>query len=385
MAVEDGPAHIGSSAHHARLAQFNASTLASRVKELTLHHPSHNKGTIYTLPVADIEDQQHGIAGNVHGSVEIFTHTEALQYLDTAIPLAPQRTVEPTQMKAKRRDTITGSVPPNAMLWTCTLCDREMQESSKDKHLAGKAHARKLISEPSTALALPVVNCTPSGTSEVNKTKENRIAKSKSTASRQLRSWTCPSCSVVVTSRQRVSHSCSRSDPKPSTNDGPLDNFFHTYHSFHYDACIPPAISFESLQTHLQKRHKWSRKGPECKELWHRYQAALTQEFNLWFGVEDDLDAWHSLCRAVRITPLPTTNELCRLSVRGRHVNIIDLIEWGRSGGKHVRIFRTVKELSDYSYTSQKIYSKQAVDELEAGAVLKYLLRPLSTAQYWDE
>ncbi|KAL8981836.1 MAG: hypothetical protein Q9177_005453 [Variospora cf. flavescens] len=273
-------------------------------------------------------------------------------------------------MKAKRRDTITGSVPPNAMLWTCTLCDREMQESSKDKHLAGKAHARKLISEPSTALALPVVNCTPSGTSEVNKTKDNRIAKSKSTDSRQSRSWTCPSCSVVVKSRQRVSHSCSRSDPKPSTNDGPLDNFFHTYHSFHYDACMPPAISFESLQTYLQKRHKWSRKGPECKELWHRYQAALTQEFNLWFGVEDDLDAWHSLCRA---------------SVRGRHVNIIDLIEWGRSGGKHVRIFRTIKELSDYSFASQKIYSKKEVDELEAGAVLKYLLRPLAAAQYLDE
>ncbi|KAL8653158.1 MAG: hypothetical protein Q9210_002259 [Variospora velana] len=385
MAVEDGPAHICSSAHHARLAQFNASTLASRVKELTLHHPTHNKESMSTLPVVDIRDQQYGITGNAHASVEILTHTEVSQYLISAIPLALQRTVEPTQTKAKLWDTIPGSVPPSAVLWTCTLCNREMQESSKVDHLAGKAHAKKLISEPSTVLVLPHVDCTPSGTSEVNKTKEKRIAKSKSTASRQLQSWTCPSCSIVVTSRQRVSHSCSSSDPKPSTNDGPLDNFFHTYHSFHYDAGIPPAISFESLQTHLQKRHKWSRKGPECKELWHHYQAALTQEFNLWFGFEDDLDAWHSLCRAVRITPLPTTNELCRLSVRGRHVNIIDLIEWGRSGGKHVQIFRTVKELSDYSYNSQKIYSKQAVDEMEAGAVLKHLLRPLEAAQYWDE
>lgn len=310
MAVEDGPAHIGSSAHHARLAQFNACTLASRVKELTLHHSSLNKGSMSTLPVAEIRDQQYGTTGNARVSVEILTHPEVLQYLDSAIPLALQRTVEPTQMKAKRLDTISGSVPSSAVLWTCTLCDREMQESSKDDHLAGKAHARKLISEPSTVLVLPHVNCTPSGTSEVKKIKENRIAKSKSTASRELRSRTCPSCSVVFTSRP---HSCSRSNTKPSTNDGRLDNFFHTYHSFHYDACIPPAISFESLQTHLQKRHKWSRKGPECKELWHHYQAALTQEFNLWFGVEDDLDAWHSLCRAVRITPLPTTNELCLL------------------------------------------------------------------------
>lgn len=68
-------------------------------------------------------------------------------------------------------------------------------------------------------------------------------------------------------------------------------------------------------------------------------------------------------------------------SVRGRHVNIIDLIEWGRCGGKYVEVFRTVKDLSDYSYDSQKIYSKEAVDKLEAGAVLKHLLRPIRAAQ----
>ena len=312
MAVEDGPVHIGSGAHQARLAEFNASILASRIEELTLLHPSHHKESISSLPVVHISDQQYGITGYAQVSAEIFTHTEVSRYLTSAIPLALQRTVEPTQIKAKLWDAVTRSAPPSAALWTCTLCDREMQDVSKVDHLAGKAHARKLISEPTTVLVPLHVNSTISGTSEVKNPKEKRIAKSNSTASRQLQSRICPSCSAVITSRQRTSHSCSSSDPRPSTNDGPLDEFFHIYHSFHYDASIPPGISFESLQTHLRKRHKWSRESPECKELWHHYQAALTQEFNLWFGVEDDLDAWHSLCRAVRITPLPKTSELCR-------------------------------------------------------------------------
>ncbi|CAF9942262.1 hypothetical protein IMSHALPRED_003442, partial [Imshaugia aleurites] len=71
-------------------------------------------------------------------------------------------------------------------------------------------------------------------------------------------------------------------------------------------------------------------------------------------------------------------------AVRGRHVNIIDLIEWGRRHRNHVQIFPTVKKLSDYSFESRKIFSKDMVDELEAEAVLKHLLRPLEAARHWD-
>jgi len=39
----------------------------------------------------------------------------------------------------------------------------------------------------------------------------------------------------------------------------------------------------------------------------------LIQEFNLWFGVENDLNAWYFLCRALRITSPFTICELCRL------------------------------------------------------------------------
>lgn len=43
-----------------------------------------------------------------------------------------------------------------------------------------------------------------------------------------------------------------------------------------------------------------------------------------------------------------------RLGVRARHVNMVDLIENGRSQGKPVLIFRSVEELSDYTRESAK-------------------------------
>lgn len=308
MAVEDGPAHIGSDDHKARLGQFNASTLAFRIKELTV-----SKEFTSILPVAHTKDPQCGITDCAHVSAETFTHTTSSQYLASATPLTHQRTVKPTQTEPKKlSDAVTVSGPSRAVLWICTLCNRKMQDISKVDHLAGKSHARRLISNPSAGLIPLHVNSSISGTSEAIKTKKKRIAKPTFTASRLLPSWTCMACNVIVTIQQKASHSCFSSDSKPLISDGSLDEFFNFYHSFRYDASTSPAISFASLQDHLRKRHKWPRDNRECKELWHRYQVALTQEFNLWFGVEDDLDAWHSLCRAVRITPLPTTCELCR-------------------------------------------------------------------------
>jgi hypothetical protein len=65
--------------------------------------------------------------------------------------------------------------------------------------------------------------------------------------------------------------------------------------------------------------------------------------------------------------------------IHGRHVNIVDLIQWARKGETgEVQIFRTVKELSDYSYDNNKIYRR---DKLGKGAVLTHLLRLLSEAR----
>jgi hypothetical protein len=65
-------------------------------------------------------------------------------------------------------------------------------------------------------------------------------------------------------------------------------------------------------------------------------------------------------------------------------VNLVDLIEWGRNGGegggKKVRVFHSVEELSEYSKETKKIFRNDlAEDADEGGVVLRHLLRRLFT------
>jgi hypothetical protein len=113
----------------------------------------------------------------------------------------------------------------------------------------------------------------------------------------------------------------------------------------------------------------------------------------MWYGAENDLTAWHVLCRAIGVEPLPKTCEQCeevgdRVMKFGRfmltrvigctegHVNIVDLIEWGRSGSEEkVQTFRDVAELRAYTKETRKIF-RNTFDE-GGNVVLRHLLRKI--------
>jgi hypothetical protein len=291
MAVNNGLSHITSEDHMACMLQYNARALAYRLEELSSTLAEESKSTLAELV---------GFPGVRNVFAEKGTPGGTLSYINF---FSIQTDIKPPQSTPRLLNAV-GVSSPAVALWTCELCNRIMQENSKLDHLVGKAHAKKLMSESLTSKT-PVM--------PANKASRRTNTKLDSFVEPPLRNWTCPACNFVFAIQEKTHHRCSSSESKPSTIDGPLDKFFRSYPSFRYDPSKPPAISFARLQNHLQQRHGWAHRGPETDELWHRYQAVLTQEFNLWFGVEDDLDAWHSLCRALRITSLPTTCELCRL------------------------------------------------------------------------
>jgi len=280
MGVDDGPSHLGSDDHIAHLSDFNTRALASRLEELTLIYPtpSEQSTSFLSVPI--------GFRGLGHVPAENSPPWRIWSYPEFASSMI-QTEVKPAYT------TPSGLSSTGAASWLCKVCDRMMHEGSKSDHLTGKVHTKKLMSESSVPLdhlrGIPREPVTP--------VKET---------------WTCPSCRAVFAIHEKTYHRCSSPESKPSTIDDPLDKFFRSKPSFCYDPSAPPATSFGMLQKHLQQRYRWARKSPENDELWRSYQAALTQEFNLWFGVEDDLHAWQSLCRAVRISPLPTTIGLCR-------------------------------------------------------------------------
>lgn len=102
-------------------------------------------------------------------------------------------TVLPTRSKRKAKAKPVGEVhnkirtPVTSTMWTCTACSREMLESQKEAHLAGKAHiarVKQVLSAASSGLSLPSTGeIDVSQTVKTSTTKKGRAkAKAKTTS-----------------------------------------------------------------------------------------------------------------------------------------------------------------------------------------------------------
>ena len=107
--------------------------------------------------------------------------------------------------------------------------------------------------------------------------------------------------------RDSLIHQQDMESPTETPTETPLDVFFHSFPAFDYDPSFPPATSYANLQ----RQEGWGRGSAASNDAWNRYQDALQSELHLWYGVENDLTAWHALCRAIGIDPLPKTCEQC--------------------------------------------------------------------------
>ncbi|KAI9036176.1 C2H2-type zinc finger protein [Aspergillus affinis] len=168
---------------------------------------------------------------------------------------------------------------------------------------------------------------------------------------------------------QHIQYSSAHLAP-PST---PLNRFFQSFPQFEFDPNLPAAVSY----ARLQQFYGWKRGSVDSEEAWTKYQDALREEFSLWFGSENDLAAWHSLCRAVNLHPLPKTCSQCKTAIRKLYINIVDLIDWAR-GGRNVggiRQFESLTELREYSKKSHKIFHNTLDDSGDGDVVLRHLLR----------
>ena len=170
--------------------------------------------------------------------------------------------------------------------WTCNICSMVMPVAYGPYHLVGDEHIERLTASLSGISLNQPDSVTIGSPVTQNSNKNNEVQP-----------------------RRRKSHR-SQSSRKASSieNNTPLDRFFLSFSAFNYNPSLPPATSYKRLQ----KEQRWHRNDPASEEGWDRYQNALTEEFQLWFGAEDDLEAWHALCRAIGINPPPTTCKSCK-------------------------------------------------------------------------
>jgi uncharacterized protein YlaI len=98
-------------------------------------------------------------------------------------------------------------------------------------------------------------------------------------------------------------------DPRVHYQDRetPLDVFFRSFPTFDYDPSLLLATSYANLRGH----EGWRRGSAASDDAWNRYQDALQSELHMWYGAENNLTAWHALCRAIGVEPLPKTCEQC--------------------------------------------------------------------------
>jgi hypothetical protein len=246
----------------------------------------------------------------------------------------------------------------NDLLWKCTLCNLYMAPASGPAHLICEAHIKRLVCsfripgpmvrqdqdrrdlqgpkcKPEALQASDVILYSQVSTFlivqqssdaglliSVYDTKAlgaldllfDNTSKPKPTACL----WTYPHYSTEFDIHETYGHYYPVSKSSiPSIADNPLDQFFDCFSKFPYNACIPPATSYKNLRVNIWRWHDWDGHRPSTwreyrQEVQVRYEVALTHEFNLWFGTEDDLKSWHALCRALEIIPLPFTREECR-------------------------------------------------------------------------
>jgi hypothetical protein len=176
----------------------------------------------------------------------------------------------------------------------------------------------------------------------------------------------------------------------------PLKDFFSQYSNFQFQPSNSPVAEFRRLCD----TYEWKRDSPEKKIAHTEFSIAMKKEFsNLYGSDEKDIRNWHRLCYVLRIDPVPETLQKCRTvscnssyypglalrklflpllqAVLQKHVNLVDLVEGHKN---EVQIFKTEKELSDYTRETGKFFPKEdAVDGGVLRALRRHILVPQTT------
>jgi len=187
--------------------------------------------------------------------------------------------------------------PAHVPSFNCDDCDR-----SFDSEEALQQHLRD---SPAHAPSFDCETCDRSFSNE--EALEQHLRDSPA----HVPSFNCDDCDRSFDSeealQQHLRDSRIHQQDTETPTETPLDVFFRSFPTFEYDPSLPPATSYANLQRH----EGWRRGSAESDDGWNRYQDALQSELYLWYGAENDLTAWHALCRAIGVEPLPQTCEQC--------------------------------------------------------------------------
>ncbi|CAG8084531.1 unnamed protein product [Penicillium nalgiovense] len=237
-------------------------------------------------------------------------------------------------------------------MFTCNPCNRRYDDqASLDFHLLfSPCHAHKCGS------------CSKYFTSEAD-----LIAHA---AEAHHHAFECKPCGQVLNSRDLLRVHRESNLHERMTNS-PVNAFFRSWPNFPFHVQLPPHKSWEQLHMF----YGWDDQAPEYRAAWIRYQDALASEVTIWFGDVLDLESWQKLCRAVGIDPLPGTCADGYMAIRNLYVNLIDLIQWARTGrvDGEVKRWKNNADLFEYSIATRRIFERDMTANDKPNVVLRHL------------
>lgn len=204
----------------------------------------------------------------------------------------------------------------------------------------------------------------------------------------------------------------------PSYGDGPLDEFFRSFHNFTHEPSEPSEAEFERLTND----QRWGRRGKPFRKARKEFLLAAQAELHFHLGREDillpiveeekeevegenevpdaspaegaedidaaltemerDLKPWKRLCDVLDLRlpggrRRPYTLIECKAVLGGVYINIFDFIDHLRMGKGTLKRFPGLKPLAKYSYANHRVYPRSVALQSE---VLKHLLHRLKSA-----
>ena len=176
---------------------------------------------------------------------------------------------------------------------------------------------------------------------------------------------------------------------RPLRAKTPLEGFFSRYPNYKYRPSKSPKVEFDRLCNLYAS--EWEEEDWKRRDARRAFNTALKEEFDVLYGLDEhDIKNWHKLCHVLRIIPVPDTLQECRAvsyrssdplcpwstkasssiqAVVTKHVNLVDLVHGSK---KQVTIFKTEKELSEYTKANEKYFPRE---EAKDGGVLRALRR----------
>ncbi|TVY39611.1 hypothetical protein LOCC1_G005830, partial [Lachnellula occidentalis] len=108
----------------------------------------------------------------------------------------------------------------------------------------------------------------------------------------------------------------------------------------------------------------------------------IVEEFDRYFGSEDNLDNWQRLCHDVGVEDDLTSITKCKKELKDVWINIYDLLDAVKKG-KQPRRFPSQRALAHYTIKFRKIYpKKQAKEEGAVRALLAHIFDRNSSGRH---